>query len=102
MPYMNNPPYYMTAYGLAVKHGYRGTEEQWLADLKYPVGAIYLSVENTSPGVLFGGTWVEIEDQILLTAGEDYTAGSFKKITVAAGTQADHNGVVVYAWKRTK
>ena len=26
--------YYMSAYALAVKHGYTGTEEQWLADLK--------------------------------------------------------------------
>ncbi len=29
-----NPPYYMTAYGIAVKHGFRGTEEQWLKSLK--------------------------------------------------------------------
>lgn len=29
-----NPPYYLTAYGLAVKHGYTGTEEEWLASLK--------------------------------------------------------------------
>lgn len=27
------PPYYFTAYGLALKHGYRGTEEEWLASL---------------------------------------------------------------------
>jgi len=30
----NNPPYYITAYGLAVKHGFQGTEEQWLKSLK--------------------------------------------------------------------
>ena len=30
----NNPPYYLTAYGLAVKHGFTGTEEQWLKTLK--------------------------------------------------------------------
>lgn len=28
------PPYYLTAYGIAVKHGFRGTEEEWLASLK--------------------------------------------------------------------
>ena len=29
-----DPPYYITAYGLAVKHGYQGTEEEWLASLQ--------------------------------------------------------------------
>ncbi len=29
-----NPPYYLTAYGLAVKLGFKGTEEEWLAALK--------------------------------------------------------------------
>lgn len=26
---ITNPPYYLSAYGIAVKHGYVGTEEQW-------------------------------------------------------------------------
>lgn len=29
-----------------------------LLDLIYPVGAIYMSVNNVNPGTLFGGTWV--------------------------------------------
>ena len=29
-----NPPYYMTAYGIAVQHGFKGTEEEWLESLK--------------------------------------------------------------------
>lgn len=29
-----------------------------LVDLIYPIGSIYLSVSNTNPGDLFGGTWV--------------------------------------------
>ena len=29
-----SPLYYITAYGLAVKHGYQGTVEEWLASLK--------------------------------------------------------------------
>lgn len=100
MPSFNNPPYYLTAYGLAVKHGYRGTEEQWLADLKHPVGAIYLSVENTDPNILFGGTWVPIEDKILITAGETYTTSSSLAVTVASSDSP--NCQVVYAWKRTR
>ena len=34
MPYMNNPPYYLTAYGIAVKHGFVGSETKWLESLK--------------------------------------------------------------------
>lgn len=41
----------------------------------YPVGSIYLSVNNTSPETLFGGTWVQLKDKFLLTAGDTYTAG---------------------------
>lgn len=26
-------------------------------DMIYPIGAIYMSVNSTNPGVLFGGTW---------------------------------------------
>ena len=26
--------YYITAYGIAVKHGFQGTEEEWLKSLK--------------------------------------------------------------------
>lgn len=29
-----NPPYYITAYGLAVKRGYKGTLDEWLASLQ--------------------------------------------------------------------
>ena len=29
----DNPPYYLSAYGLAVKHGFRGTESEWLVSL---------------------------------------------------------------------
>ena len=32
----------------------------------YPVGSIYLSVNNVDPGTLFGGTWTRIIDKFLL------------------------------------
>ena len=47
-----------------------------LVDLIYPVGAIYLSTVNTSPATLFGGSWTQIKDTFLLTAGDTYTAGN--------------------------
>lgn len=42
----------------------------------YPVGSIYMSINNTNPSTLFGGTWEQIKDTFLLSAGDTYTAGS--------------------------
>lgn len=41
----------------------------------YPVGAIYLSVNDTSPASLFGGEWERLKDRFLLGAGDTYAAG---------------------------
>ena len=46
-----------------------------LIDLVYPVGSIYMSVNDTSPSILFGGTWEQLEDKFLLGAGTTYDAG---------------------------
>ena len=35
-----------------------------------------MSVNNTDPGTLFGGTWTRIQDCFLLAAGTTYAAGS--------------------------
>lgn len=42
----------------------------------YPVGRIYISVNETSPASLFGGTWEQIKDCFLLGAGGSYELGS--------------------------
>lgn len=42
----------------------------------YPVGAIYMSVNNTNPGTLFGGTWEQIKDRFILAAGTTYVGGA--------------------------
>ena len=47
-----------------------------LVDLIYPVGSIYMSVNSTNPGTLFGGTWQQLKDRFLLAAGDTYTAGN--------------------------
>lgn len=47
-----------------------------LLDKVYPVGAIYMSANATSPASLFGGTWTQIKDRFVLAAGDIYAAGS--------------------------
>ena len=43
----------------------------------YPIGSIYMSVNNTSPQILFGfGNWEKIEDKFLLASGNNYVNGS--------------------------
>lgn len=42
----------------------------------YPIGSIYMSVNSTDPGTLFGGTWTRIQGRFLLAAGDGYAAGS--------------------------
>lgn len=42
----------------------------------YPVGSIYLSVNSTNPGTIFGGTWEQIKDRFLLACGSTYSNGS--------------------------
>ena len=47
-----------------------------LINLVYPVGSIYISIDSTNPTTLFGGTWEQIQDKFLLSAGSNYTAGA--------------------------
>lgn len=47
-----------------------------LINLIYPVGSIYMSVNNVSPASFLGGTWEAIRDRFLLAAGSSYSAGS--------------------------
>ena len=37
----------------------------------YPVGAVYISLNSTNPGTLFGGTWAKIEGRFLLASGSN-------------------------------
>ena len=60
----------------------------------YPVGALYISASSTSPSTLFGGTWTQIKEKFLLSAGETHTAGStggaFTKTISVSGTTNEH------------
>lgn len=47
-----------------------------LSNILYPIGSIYLSINNTNPTNFFGGTWEQIKDRFLLSAGDTYSAGT--------------------------
>lgn len=62
----------------------------------YPVGSIYISVTDTSPASLFGGTWEQLKDRFLLAAGDSYAAGSTggeATHTLTASEMPSHNHV---------
>lgn len=61
-----------------------------ILDVIYPVGAIYMSVNSTSPQTLFGGSWEQIQDRFLLAAGSTYSAGSTGGAATHYHTTADH------------
>lgn len=46
-----------------------------LFNLVYPVGSIYMSVNDADPSMLFGGTWERLKDRFLLGSGDTYTNG---------------------------
>lgn len=58
-------------------------EKSDLLNLIYPVGSIYMSVNNTSPATLFGGTWSQIKGRFLLGTGslENNNSGYFGLVT---------------------
>lgn len=42
----------------------------------YPVGSYYMSSNSTSPAVLFGGTWTQIQNRFIFAAGSGYSVNS--------------------------
>ena len=63
---------------------------QELVDLIYPVGSIYLSINDTNPGTLFGGTWEQIKDRFLLACGDTYSNGSTGGSATHTHTTGNH------------
>lgn len=59
----------------------------------YPVGSIYMSVTDTSPATLFGGTWERIQDRFLLAAGKHVagSTGGAENVTLTVEQMPSHN-----------
>lgn len=60
-----------------------------LVNLIYPIGSIYMSVNNVSPSTFLGGTWEQIQDTFLLCSGSKYGAGSTGGEATHTLTQAE-------------
>lgn len=60
-----------------------------LVDMIYPVGSIYMSVNNVDPQYLFGGTWTQITDTFLLACGSTYASDGANVHTAQHG-EASH------------
>lgn len=59
----------------------------------YPVGSIYMSVSNTDPAMLFGGTWEVISGRFLYSADDGHWAGSIggeEKVTLTVDEMPAH------------
>lgn len=46
-----------------------------LLDLVYPIGSIYMNVNNINPQSIFGGSWQKIEGRFLLGSSSSYSLG---------------------------
>lgn len=49
---------------------------QNIVDLIYPIGSIYLTLNQTNPAILFGGEWEQIKDKFLIGAGDSHNSGN--------------------------
>ena len=72
----------------------------------YPVGAIYMSVNNHNPGDIFGGEWEQIQDVFLLGCGSLYEIGSkggeaTHKLTINEMPSHNHGAVSTSGGKNT-
>jgi hypothetical protein len=66
------------------RDGLMSKEDKIKLDNIYPVGSIYISTNNNNPSNYFGGTWEQIKDRFLLSAGDTYEAGE-------VGGSEEHN-----------
>ena len=71
----------------------------FVLDNVYPVGSIYMNVNSTNPGTLFGGTWEQIQGRFLLGMSSSYPAGSQggeATHTLSTNEMPDHSHSFIY------
>ena len=66
-----------------------------IINLIYPVGSIYMSVNNVSPATFLGGTWEQIQDKFLLSAGSTYSGGTTGGSSSHKHTLSENGGATI-------
>lgn len=72
----NNPPNLRAGDGTTQIKNLKDIVPGFVLDNVYPIGSIYMNVNSTNPGTLFGGTWEQIQGRFLLGMSSSYPAGS--------------------------
>lgn len=50
--------------------------KKFILNIIYPVGSIYISMNNISPSTFIGGEWEQIQGRFLLSASDNYEIGA--------------------------
>ena len=76
----------ISAHDTKLNNANKGTPlDKYILNKVYPIGSIYISVNNVNPGNLFGGTWASFgEGRTLIGAGTGTDANG-KQMTFTAG-----------------
>lgn len=99
----SNPPYYLSAYGIAVKHGYTGTETEWLASLQghdaytEAVAAGYQGTEEEFYAELADAAAAKAAAEASAEDAEAYAVGTRDGTDVGSSDPAYHNNAKYYA-----
>lgn len=80
-----DPPYYITAYGIAVKHGYQGTEEEWIHEIQE--SAKDSSIAAAASAEAAAGSAASAESDAESAATSEANAGA--SATAASGSAED-------------
>lgn len=70
-----------------------------LLDLVYPVGSIYMNVNNINPQSVFGGSWEKVEGKFLLGSSATYllgTQGGEASHTLTLSEMPKHNHIMTF------